>query len=273
MPARRRQCLSQPSEQRAFTLIELLVVIAIIAILAALLLPALNSAKSKSQGIACISNLKQLSTAWIMYAGDHNDRMVLNWIGDPRAWIDESVGSVNSLPAATNTVALQQGLLFSYTPNPGVYTCPSANRGPDGIRSVKLIRNYSLEGRMGGANDSDNAEFGVLSTEYVLGNQYPQYRKLNEILRPSPVDAITFVDESINTVDDGFFAVNANEDGWQNSPTARHGKGGAFALADGHAERWQWRVLNAEQTWDATPTQYGADTTVDLQRVQQAVFR
>ena len=63
---------------QGFTLIELLVVIAIIAILAALLLPALSAAKQRAKGVSCISNMKQLQLAAILYGANNEDKMPAN---------------------------------------------------------------------------------------------------------------------------------------------------------------------------------------------------
>ena len=70
--------------RNAFTLIELLVVIATIAILAAMLLPALQSARQRGYAANCLSNQKQLYSIWMGYAADYNEQLLPSYMNTHR---------------------------------------------------------------------------------------------------------------------------------------------------------------------------------------------
>jgi prepilin-type N-terminal cleavage/methylation domain-containing protein/prepilin-type processing-associated H-X9-DG protein len=98
-----------------FTLIELLVVIAIIAILAAILFPVFAQAREKARQTACLSNLKQVGTALMMYAQDYDETLPAQVNQVPKFWLDT---------AAPNWC---RGV-FPYVKNRQVYICPSAGK-------------------------------------------------------------------------------------------------------------------------------------------------
>ena len=242
-----------------FTLIELLVVIAIIAILAALLLPALTTGKLKAQGIACLSNLKQLQLAWQMYAGDYNEKMVLNGANgqsDNRGWVGGWISNDN--PDGTNTTKLTgaNAYLYPYNQSIGIYKCPADKSVTRiGNTSYPRVRSVSLNGFVNGDSADNQGRFkGVFFI----------YQKTTGVIRPSPAEVFTFLDEHPDSIDDGFFAIDPTVSmRWAfgsppNMPANYHNGACGFAYVDGHAASHKWRdaatlrkVLTASAVYNA----------------------
>jgi prepilin-type N-terminal cleavage/methylation domain-containing protein len=119
---------------RLFTLIELLVVVAIIAVLASMLLPALSSAVNRARGIECVSRMKTIGNAILMYAGDWDD-----WIiPSTQQNYDTSSGWIFILSNARYASLRWHGANAQYT-DISPWACPSEAVALERIRPIRQI--------------------------------------------------------------------------------------------------------------------------------------
>ena len=218
-----------------FTLIELLVVIAIIGVLASMLLPVLSKAKAKGQGVACLSNSKQLQLVWTLYHEDNDGRIVPNTGGTAALTATNQFWNVGSLTAGTgyvlgnetNTALFMDALLGRYAGTAKIFRCPGDKYLAPTVNQP-FARQVSMNRWMNGSVTPAGAPFLL-------------YRSMTEMRQPS--ELYVFIHEAASGIDDSLFTMSmgdVNTFANCNSAAAVHNASTSVGFADGHAESHRW---------------------------------
>jgi prepilin-type N-terminal cleavage/methylation domain-containing protein/prepilin-type processing-associated H-X9-DG protein len=244
--------------KKAFTLIELLVVIAIIALLMAILIPALHRAREQGARAVCLSNVKQLTLAWLLYAEDNDNKIVnastfFSRPGEP-AWIGILQADASEQERRER---LKEGVLYKYCQDVDLFRCPTGIRGE--------VVTYAIVDAMNGAQHNDGSP-------RIPGTEGLTIKLLTQL--PRPGERFVFVDEGKISPDS--WTVHYDQESWWDAPTVRHGDGTNFSFADGHSEYWKWRdprtVELAELAADGQAGDPHQPGNPDLRNVQRAAW-
>jgi Tfp pilus assembly protein PilE len=210
------------------------VVIAIIAILAAMLLPALSKAKTKAQGIQCMSNLKQLQLACLMYPDDNNGILAPSGDNNDIAWVMGWLDFAANNPANYDLKLLtdpKYAMFANYIKNAGVYKCPAD-------LSTTLVNNQRLPRiRSMGMSQAINCQgFWLPAPKYLV------FKKITDVRSA----AMTYVmlDEHPDSINAGGFANQMVETPASakiiDYPASYHNGAAGISFMDAHCEIKKW---------------------------------
>src|ERR1700733_6250900 len=177
------------SNQRAFTLVELLAVLGIVAMLIGLLLPGLAAAKAEAKSAQCLNNNRQLSLAWLMYAGDNHGYFLYSaddgvgtapyktadttsgHQGNNYAWAWSKMDFSGNTAYNTDPAAdMMLRPMWNYKKNASIYKCP-ADTSTVSLNGTAIprIRSYTMNFFLGGfgGNSADLSESGAHYSFYT----------------------------------------------------------------------------------------------------------
>jgi len=254
-----------------FTLIELLVVIAIIAILMAILIPTLNRAREQGKRAVCLSNLKQMMLAWMMYADENDDRVVRTRAIQDKASPDQGWVGWQYLDESKEQQFenIKRGLLFKYIKDVKAYRCPVAS-SYEGLRTYCVACVWN-----NGFNRGRASIYGAQKNQIIMTRSSVKH----------PALRMVFAD-TVGSDQDAMYSVMYNVPEWRNTPNWRHGGGCNFSFADGHVEFWKWTNLKKTVDLARRSEQHSQQTggiarmldefdqsdNEDLQRIQKATW-
>jgi len=235
---------------------ELLVVIAVIAILIAILIPVLRSARELGHRTVCLSNLKQLTLAWLAYAegqdgklidghafGTHTRRRGSLTVIIEKGWAGDAFLPNNSRHRAVLMAHPDKGPLWPYLRDIDIYRCPRGRSGHVLTYTIVVSANgrNNVEGTYvpgyKGRPISRGADFYVIGKR--IGRTVLRLTKLTDIESPGAGQRAVFVDNGELASD---FYVHYLYPMWKyNPPPIHHRNGVTLSMADGHAEYWKWK--------------------------------